>query len=289
MGDLLHQCEGGLDSVSIALETSTMGTTDTCRNQFLIRFVKCAISFAKLLHSHGAAGKWAFNRDLLGQFKNFSIAKCSFQEWMKAASEHFVAMDAGWGASTCAAKEPLSLFDRLLAHLATLWDAELCGLADELAKFSPAQSLVENPSILKDSARLKTLESKCASLAKCPALHLSSERLALAKELEASISAFQKLPGRSTLSKRRRFAKLAIGVEYAVTEIHTLDVESSADIPTLAKRIAEKLKGKGMGGANQIPLPAYLSKVLAAMAKTVLPAEVPAAPTPPSEVPATTT
>ena len=146
--------------------------------------------------------------------------------------------------------------------------AAVDGFCEELAKTIsaklPALSLQENRLILKEDALYMTFVQGVEALQHAGLYAQAGETLTLQKSYETKCGPLSKSIGMSRLKRMRAAAKLAIGIEWALTKIRSLKPKLPGDIEVYAKDILTKLAKKGLKVAE---LPAYLQGVLMKMSQ----------------------
>ena len=149
--------------------------------------------------------------------------------------------------------------------------AEVDGFCDEMAKTIsaklPAVALQENRVILKDDVLYQTFVQGVEVLQHAGHYAQAGETLTLHRSYETTCGPLSQSPGMSRLKRTRAAAKLAIGVEWALTRVRCLKPKDQDDIEVSAKDILAKLAKKGLKVAD---LPIYLQGVLMTMSKPKL-------------------
>ena len=148
--------------------------------------------------------------------------------------------------------------------------ASVDGVCEELAKtIAPklqAVSMLENMLILKDQALYMTFVQCVDALHNAGYYAQAQETLTLHRSYDSSCGPLSQSPGMSRLKRMRAAARLAIGVEWALTKVRGLKPKNPDDIVASAKDIHAKLAKKGL---NVAELPMYLQGVLMSMSKPV--------------------
>ena len=148
--------------------------------------------------------------------------------------------------------------------------ASVDGVCEELAKEIgaklPAVSMVENRLILKEEALYLTFVQCVDALHTAGYYAQAQETLTLWRAYQSSCGPLVQSPGRSRLKRMRAAARLAIGVEWALTKVRGLKPKNKDEIVDSAKDILAKLAKKGL---KVTELPIYLQGVLMSMSKPV--------------------
>jgi hypothetical protein len=148
--------------------------------------------------------------------------------------------------------------------------AAVDGFCEELAKTIsaklPAVSLQENRQILKDDALYLTFVQGVEVLQHAGHYAQAGETLTLHRSYETNCGPLSQSPGMSRLKRMRAAARLAIGVEWALTKVRGLKPKNKDEIVASAKDILAKLAKKGL---KVTELPIYLQGVLMSMSKPV--------------------
>ena len=131
----------------------------------------------------------------------------------------------------------------------------------------PALALQENRQILKDDALYLTFVQGVEVLQHAGHYAQAGETLSLHRSYETNCGPLSQSPGMGRLKRMRAAAKLAIGVEWALTKVRCLKPKLPDEIETSAKDILAKLAKKGLKVAE---LPVYLQGVLMTMSKPKL-------------------
>ena len=146
--------------------------------------------------------------------------------------------------------------------------ASVDGACDELAKTIagklPAVSMLENRLMLKDEALYTTFVQCVEALHNAGYYAQAQETLTLHRSYDSSCGPLSQSPGLSRLKRVRAAARLAIGVEWALTKVRGLKPKNKDEIVASAKDILAKLAKKGL---KVTELPIYLQGVLMSMSK----------------------
>jgi hypothetical protein len=111
-----------------------------------------------------------------------------------------------------------------------------------------------------------TLKATVAKLSASSSIDTSARYANILTTLEKNTRlTLPKMNGRIMLTKNRRFAKLAIAVEWAITEIISFSPTDPLELIKHSDHISKKLLAKGIGGPKGVELPKFLTQVLDAM------------------------
>jgi hypothetical protein len=149
-----------------------------------------------------------------------------------------------------------------------LLHASVDGACEELAKTIagklPAASMFDNRLLLKDQALYMTFVQSVDALHNGGYYAQAQETLALHRSYDSSCGPLSRSSGMSRLKRMRAAARLAIGVEWALTKVRGLKPKNKDEIVASAKDILGKLSKKGL---KLTDLPVYLQGVLMSMSK----------------------
>lgn len=226
---------------------AAVGFVAVQRAQFLSRYTRCCMDLLGFLRSV----KFKVKESPIKE----DVAKCGaalqkqadgFTTWWTSAAPKAKEVSDGWDHGIDVEKTAThlqSLLVDVIAQFKGSWSEQLNAQTSEIKAMSPAKAMLDTARILGDAAERMTFATISKKLHESKSLNVAGEMLVVTHLVEVS--------GRAALIAARRFGKLAIAVNFVVSEIIAVKPKKPGEMMDHITNLRQKLKCKGIGGQDR--------------------------------------
>lgn len=240
------------------LEQCTLGGLEVQRCQFVIRWIRLAIRWAKLEPCKRNAKNSAdlISKDVIDLWNDLNV-RCT-QDWQPFVEGlNREQLSANWD---YVVGEMLELADQMASlcnNVLRDFDLANKSLAQTLENLIPPTSMSSNPRLLQDEDAYKAFTGAVTTLQEDASYTESAEVCAVMKSVDPK--ALASLRGVARLRRVRHRARCAVALEWVVTKIKVLMPSDPEKVKEFGMGISTKLTQKGFAMAD---FPPYIGKVV---------------------------